>query len=121
MRPTLLDRLPLDGRKERSERFFHQEISIQDQLWLGGANLLGLDADTDGVLANYTIDGKATLLLLVQYTDAASASAALEALQDSQLSDLVVAATQDSLLGALFGKADEAAAKALLTAALGNR
>jgi hypothetical protein len=52
-RPALVDRLPPDGLVERSAIFFHEEISIQSDLWLGGENLLGLGLETDGVLARW--------------------------------------------------------------------
>ncbi|UCC62558.1 MAG: hypothetical protein JSV36_17625 [Anaerolineae bacterium] len=52
-RPALADRLPDGGLVPRSEVFFHQEISIQGTLWLGGENLLGLSPQTDGLLAQY--------------------------------------------------------------------
>ena len=39
--PALVKRLPPDGLVERSAVFFHEEISIQNKLWLGGENVLG--------------------------------------------------------------------------------
>ncbi len=50
-RPALVDRLPPQGLAERKSIFFHEELSIQSQLWLGGENLLGLGPQTDGLLA----------------------------------------------------------------------
>jgi len=133
-RPALMDRLPPDGLVERSTLFFHEELSIQNELWLGGENLLGLGPETDGVLARYELGGGEALLLLVQYPDAASASAGLEALrqacpehsrrtQDSALEggeveDLVAASAQGNLLGAVFGEVGEAAIGPLLEEAL---
>jgi hypothetical protein len=120
-RPTLLDRLPLDGLKERSELFFHEEISVQDRLWLGGENILGLGADTDGFLAGYDISGVPATLLLIQYPDARAAMAGFSALKDGALNNLVSATAQDQLLGAVLGEIDQTAAEALLTAALGKQ
>jgi len=128
-RPALVDRLPPDGLVGRSGIFFHEEISIQDELWLGGENLLGLGPETDGVLARYDVGGAVARLLLVQYPDAEAASAGLAALESGQarpeqrrrVSGLVTADVRDNLLGAVFGEMDEAAAGTLLARALGNR
>jgi hypothetical protein len=120
-RPALVDRLPPDGLVERSAIFFHEEISIQDQVWLGGENLLGLGPETDNVLARYDVGGAAARLLLVRYPSAEAASAGLAALETGQLDGLVTADARDNLLGAVFGEVDEAAAGGLLARALGSR
>jgi hypothetical protein len=120
-RPALMGRLPPDGLVERSAIFFHEEISIQNELWLGGENVLGLGPETGGVLARYDVDGAAARLLLVQYPDAQAASAGLAALDTAPVSGLVDAGARDNLLGAIFGEMDEAAAGALLAGVLGKR
>ncbi len=117
-RPALVDRLPPDGLVERSAIFFHEEISIQDEVWLGGENLLGLGPETDGVLARYDVGGVVARLLLVQYPDAGVASAGLAALEAGQPGGLVTAGARDDLLGAIFGEVDEVAAGELLEEAL---
>jgi len=120
-RPALVDRLPSDGLVERSGIFFHEEISIQSELWLGGENLLGLGPETDGVLAHYDAGGAVARLLLVQYPDAEAASAGLATLEGGEVGGLVTADARDNLLGAVFGEIDEAAAGTLLARVLGNR
>jgi hypothetical protein len=120
-RPALVDRLPSDRLVERSAIFFHEEISIQSDLWLGGDNLLGLGPDTDGVLARYEAGGAVARLLLVQYPNAEAASAGLAALETGQLDGLVAAGARDNLLGAVFGEVDEATADTLLAQALSGR
>jgi hypothetical protein len=117
-RPALSSRLPQEGLMDRESIFFRQEISIQDYLWLGGQNLLGLGPETAGMLAHYQIDAKTATLLLVEYPDAEAASAALAALHAGQISDLVLAEAQQNLLGAMFGSLSEAQARALLSRAL---
>ena len=119
-RPALVDRLPSEELVEHSAVFFHEEISIQDEVWLGGENILGLSQETDGVLARYDIGGAMVRLLLVEYPDAGAASAGLAALRGGQVSGLVAAGARDNLLGAVFGEVDEPAADALLAAALGR-
>jgi len=125
-RPALAARLPADGLVERSGIFFHEEISIQDKLWLGGENLLGLSPETDGVLARYDLDGADARLLLVQYPSSEAASAGLAALRQaqdsalkaSQIDSLVAADARGDLLGVVFGEVNPAAAQGLLEEAL---
>ena len=119
-RPALVDRLPPDGLVDRSAIFFHQEISIQDHLWLGGENVLGLSPETDGVLARYDVGGGVAHLLLVLYPDAEAASAGLAAVEGGQTGDFVTARLQEEMLGAIFGEVDEAEANAMLERALGE-
>ena len=119
-RPELVSRLPSDDLVERSAISFHEEISIQDRLWLGGENLLGLSPETDGVLAQYDANGTMVRLLLVQYPDATAASAGLAALEGAEISSLVTASARDSLLGAVLGEIDKAAAETLLAKALSD-
>ncbi len=119
-RPALVGRLPSQGLVERSVIFFHEEISIQDELWLGGGNLLGLGPETDGVLARYDAGDGVARLLLVQYPDAEGAAAGLGALEGGQIGGLVAASARDNLLGAVFGDLDSVTAGSLLAEALGE-
>ena len=116
--PALMNKLPPDGLLPRDAIFFRQEISIQDEIWLGGENILGLTADTEGVLAHYTLNGAPALLLLVKYPDANAASAGLAALTTAQVDGLLAADANNARLAAVFGDADPSAAAALLAAAL---
>ena len=118
-RPALVDRLPPEGLVDRSAIFFHQEISIQDYLWLGGENVLGLNPETDGVLARYDVGGGVAHLLLVLYPDAGAASEGLAAVE-GQASDFVAARLQEEMLGAVFGEVEEAEANVMLERALGE-
>ncbi|MGE5141131.1 MAG: DUF6599 family protein [Rudaea sp.] len=120
-RPALVDRLPVSGLQARRFVFFHKEISVQDQLWLGGKNALGLSLDTDCLLARYDVAGQAARLLIVAYPSAERAATGLAALQSAGVADLQVAKSQDKLLGAVFGKADAAAASRLLSQALADK
>jgi hypothetical protein len=119
-RPELVGRLPSDGLVERSALFFHEEISIQDQLWLGGQNLLGLGPEVDGVLGQYDISGTAARLLLVQYPDTGAAAAGLAALEGAEIGSLAAVSARDGVLGAIFGEIDRTAAETLLAEALND-
>lgn len=120
-RPELMDRLPTAGMVARSAVFFHEEMSIQNEVWLGGVNLLGLSQETDGALAWYDIGDGVARLLLVQYITPEAASTALAALESGQIDGFVTADVRDNLLGAIFGQVDEAAASGLLVQALDGR
>jgi hypothetical protein len=117
-RPALVDRLPADGLVPRSSLFFHEELSIQNEIWLGGENVLGLSPDTDGILGRYEIGGTTVRLMLVEYPNAEMASTALAVLLSDEVEGLVAADAKDNLLGAVFGEADEAAAGALVEEAV---
>ena len=116
--PALVDSLPSQGLIARGFIFFHQELSIQDEVWLGGNNILGLSLQTNGVAARYTLDGAPAHLLLVQYPDAGQAAPALAVLRQTTDIDLLAADAQGNTLAAVFGKASQAAATTLLQAAL---
>jgi len=117
-RPALVEHLPPAGLVERSPIYFHQEISIQSELWLGGVNLLGLSPETEGVLARYDVDGAEASLLLIRYPDAEAAAAALAALQDGQVDGVATADVRDRLLGAVIGEVEAEVAGQLLATAL---
>ncbi|MBN2393740.1 MAG: hypothetical protein JXR84_23610 [Anaerolineae bacterium] len=122
--PALIGQLPPEGLVAGSSRsrfqaiFFRQEISIQDEIWLGGENILGLTSDTEGVLARYTVDGAPVHLLMVQYADADAASAGLAALNGADVDGVLAADVNKALLAAVFGEADPTVAADLLADAL---
>lgn len=107
--PAVVNHLPPEGLVMRSPLFFHQEISIQDRLWLGGENILGLSQETNGVLAQYDLGGTRAQLLLIEYPDVARVAAGLAALRGGNVEGLLAADARDNLLAAVFGDADVAA------------
>lgn len=118
--PSLIAQLPAEGMVQRSVVFFHQEISIQDRLWLGGENLLGLGPQTDGALAQYEVVRGTAQLLLVQYPSPQAAANGRAALAASGVGELIATETEGSLLGAVFGEANAVTAGSLLAEALGK-
>jgi hypothetical protein len=116
--PNIVSRLPAENIVEGSLLFFHEEISIQNELWLGGSNLLGLSPQTNGALARYTLNGATTRLLLVEYSTSAQAGDALKALQTGDVSDLLAAQVKGNYLAAAFGKTEAAQAQHLVEQAL---
>jgi hypothetical protein len=119
--PPLISRLPQTGLKEREFIFFHEELSVQDRIWLGGENILGLSHDTNGVVASYELASTPVLLLLIEYPTTDQAAAGLEALQTGQVGELAAVQAQDNLLTAVFGEVDETAANALIAKALSSK
>lgn len=117
-RPPLIGLLPEEGLVPDSEVFFHQEISMQGYLWLGGQNLLSLGTETDAVLARYELEEASAWLLLVEYVEDADASAALAALSGAGLENLGAAEVQGRMLGAVFGSLPDAQSERLLGNAL---
>jgi hypothetical protein len=116
--PALVGRLPTEGLEPRSGIFFHAALSLQNELWLSDDNILGLSQDTNGIVARYTLGNAPVHLLLIHYPAAPLAAAGLKALGQAQGVDLLAADARQAWLGAVFGKADVAPAKALLANAL---
>jgi hypothetical protein len=119
-RPAVVKRLPPNGLAARGFVFFHEEISIQNEIWLGGENILGLNQQTNGVLGRYEVNGAPARLLVIEYPTAKAAADGLAALQKSQAEELAAADASDKWLAAVFGQLDSAAAQNLLTQTLGK-
>ncbi len=117
-RPAILKRLPADGLVAGSAIFFREEISIQNLVWLGGNNLLGLSQKTGGAAGTYQLQGQAYSLLVVQYPDSGGASGALRQLEQARPEGYTAARTNGSLLATVFGPPEAQAVQALLDAAL---
>lgn len=117
-RPGLVKRLPSAGLDERGSIFFHEELVLRDQIWIGDGNSLGLSRDTNGILARYNFGGQTARLLLIQYPSAAQAVAGRNILQTASVKDRVAVQARGELLGAVFGQVDLFQADKLLEAAL---
>jgi hypothetical protein len=116
--PAILAFLPGENLIEGSALFFHEEISIQNDLWLGGENLLGLSQQTNGALARYNLGGETVHLLLIEYPASEQAANALKALQASAVDDFLAVQTKDTQLAAVFGNVDTTLAQAFVAEAL---
>lgn len=114
----LIGYLPQEDLEANRLIFFHEEISIQKEIWLGGENLLGLSPQTNGYLARYQLDGKPAMLLLILYPGENGARAGLEALDYAGLEDFIASQVSGGMLGAVFGQVNESAARKLLGQAL---
>ncbi len=119
-RPALLARLPEELRQQRGLIYFHQQLSIDSELWLGNENILGLSAATEGLLVRLPGDGEAAYLLLVQYPDAGAANAAGQALAAGSVEGCVVCRARGNLLAAVFGPVSKEEASEWLATTLGS-
>ena len=117
-RPVVVGALPVEGLQPGSVRFFREQMALDNFLWLGTANVLGLGPDVEGTLAEYALDGQTASLLLVAFPDAKRAQDAQAGLEGAETEDLLVTAVQGITLGAVFGQADKESATLLLDRAL---
>ena len=126
-RPVLVDALPQEGLVPGSVRFFREKMALDNLLWLGNDDVLGLGADTEGVVARYERDGQALDLLLVAFPDAQRAQQARAGLQGERLETTISVEVVGSTLGAAFSSAAletallKTAAQALLGQALATQ
>jgi hypothetical protein len=118
--PELVTRLPQENLVPGSARFFHQKLSLDNLIWLGEENILGLGEQTDAALAAYTYGDAQAQLLVVEYPDATTAEAAHTALEGSDLENLSAAGQGARYLVAVFEAPDQAIARELLQQALAN-
>ena len=116
--PDIVNRLPAEGLVKGSALFFHEEISIQMELWLGGENLLGLNQTTNGIVAHYAWGDESARLLLIEYPAVREAARGLKALRGSEIEDIVTSESNGVLLAAVIGKVDVDKAQARLKEAL---
>jgi len=113
-RPAVVDALPVEGLKPGSVRFFREQMALENFLWLGPDDVLGLGPDVEGVLAEYDLDGQAASLLLVAFPDDQRTQDARSGLEIAGVDDLVATMAQGEILGAVFGQLAQESASALL-------
>ena len=116
--PAIVKRLPAEGLVDGSALFFHEEISIQMEIWLGGENILGLSQATNAVVARYAWGDQKARLLLIEYPGASEAAQGLKALRGSEIKDVVASESNGAVLAGVIGKVDADKAQALLKEAL---
>jgi hypothetical protein len=116
-RPFLVDALPREGLTPGSMRFFREKMALDNLLWLGSDDVMGLGADTQGVVARYEVGGQGLDLLLVAFPDAERAEQARLGLEGAEL-DLIALETGDNVLGAAIGQADAEVGRAWVAQAI---
>ncbi|MGC9468762.1 MAG: DUF6599 family protein [Anaerolineae bacterium] len=111
--PALVDRLPAAHRVPRSIVFFRREISIQDEVWLGDENVLGLSGTSAGALAAYELPGS-PVLLAIQYATPEEAASAASRLLEAEITPPTAVEARGAMLGAVFGQTSPEVAEELL-------
>jgi hypothetical protein len=119
-RPRLVDALPAEGLQPGSVRFFREKLALDNLLWLGPDDILGLGPDTEGVVARYERDGQVADLLLVAYADRERTDTAHTSLQEAEIEELVATLARGTVLGAILGPMSIQTAESLLVEALGE-
>lgn len=114
--PALLALMPVDPQPEGPLVFFRDEMVIQDSLFLGGENVLGLSPNTKAVLARYRTGEETIRVILVDYPDGAAAARAWEALRAAEMKTLLASRVKSSYVSAAFGNTGREDAEALLDA-----
>jgi hypothetical protein len=117
-RPDLVDALPEDGLQRGSVRFFREKMALDNFLWLGPSDVLGLSADTAGVVARYQVGSQEIDLLLVRFPEVSAAEAARVGLVDADLPALMGTDVKGHTLAATFGQGGDGPAETLLDQAL---
>lgn len=69
-KPELLARLPVEGRRPGTTRFFHTVISLNTHYFMSNVNILNLSPETQAVMARYEKGGAQGTLILVEYPSA---------------------------------------------------
>jgi hypothetical protein len=105
-RPSLVELLPTEGLGPARPRFFREKMAPGNIFWTGPEDVLGLDRDTEGVLAHYEIDGRRMDVLLIAFPGAARAQAAQSGLKRAG-KELVKTDVKGRTLGAVFALLDE--------------
>ncbi|MFL7811991.1 MAG: DUF6599 family protein [Anaerolineae bacterium] len=116
--PQIVASLPPEGLVPGSARFFREQMALDNFLWLGPENVLGLGPDVEGVVATYELDAGRATLLVVAFPNAACAQDARQGMEGAGVADLVIADTAGSTLGAVFGQIGASPAAELLGRAL---
>jgi len=105
-RPALAAALPAENLQPGSARFFRSKMALDNFLWIGPDDVLGLGPDVEGIVARYEVSGGSADLLLVAFPDAGRAQEAAAGLTGAGLESLVEVTVSGATMGAVLG--DEA-------------
>jgi hypothetical protein len=116
--PSLIDNLPQSGLRSGSVRFFREKMALDNLLWLGTEDVLGLGADVEGIVARYDLSGQPVDLLLIAYPDSSRAQRAQSGLQAAGVENWIADDLKGATLGAVFGSPAATGATDLLAQAM---
>lgn len=97
--PAILGALPRPGLVEASVRTFHHHLLQNDYATISYENPLGIDEQTEAVLARYVRPGERHVLMLVDYPTEADAKKGQRGLTESVLGSATVAKKGDGWVG----------------------
>lgn len=117
-RPTLVSKLPAEGLRATSVKFFHRKMALDNILFLSGENTLNLSDSTDGVVAEYQRAGQRLSLLVIEYPDQAGAREGLASLEKEAPNTAAAAGQRGPYLAAAFDATDQDLAARLVDEAL---
>lgn len=88
--PKLISALPTGkmGLVEKSIRYLHSHILLNQRFFVATRNILNLNSQTDVALAQYLRAGKKIHLLLVRYPDGKEAEAALQSFKKAYMPEV---------------------------------
>lgn len=86
-KPSILSKLPSEGLKTKSIRYFHDHELFNFHFYLSDENILNLGTDTKAALAEYRMGKKSALLLLVAYPNRAKGERAQAGVREHYLPD----------------------------------
>jgi hypothetical protein len=87
LRPNILKRLPTEGRKPKSIRYFHDNDLLNHHFYLFDENVLNLGPETKATLAEYHVGKKDAWLLLVSYPNREKAENAITSVKKHYLAN----------------------------------
>lgn len=87
-KPRLISCLPEEGLIKDTVRYFHTQVSLNNHLFLGDANVLDLSRETDVALARYQTGQQKSRLLIAMYRNEPEARAAYQRFGRRKLSPL---------------------------------
>jgi hypothetical protein len=81
--PALFCALPKLGLVSQSERYLHQQISLNKTYFISNQNILNLNSKTNVVIADYRMQGDSLKYLLIQYPNGVEAERAWQSFNRS--------------------------------------
>jgi hypothetical protein len=116
--PALVTKLPAEGLRATSVKFFHHKMALDNILFLSGDNTLNLSDSTNGVVAEYQRAGQKLVLLIIEYPVQAEAGEGLASLKKEAPDAAAAAGQRGPYLAAAFDTADQDLAAKLVDEAL---
>jgi hypothetical protein len=117
-RPALLAALPAEGLQPDSVRFFRAKMALDNFLWIGPDDVLGLTDGAEGIVAHYRTADEDLDLMLVSLPDDLRAQSAREGLEGAGIENLAATAIYEQTLVAVFGPSQSESVQNLIDESL---